>query len=341
MSQATASNAREVVLTGIKPTGMPHLGNYLGAIRPAIAASKDPKLQSIYFIADYHAITGVQDPVKLREATYQVAATWISLGLDTEQSILYRQSDVPQVCELSWLLSCLTSKGWMNKAHAYKARVAENMKEDDAEPDAGINMGLYTYPILMAADILLFDTKRVPVGRDQVQHVEISRDIASRFNHVYGETLSLPEPQLASEMAVIPGLDGRKMSKSYDNTIPLFLAEKPLRKLIMRIVTDSTPPEVAKNPADSSIFQLYEALASSEETAKLAERYATGIGWGEAKQALFERLEVQFAEARTRFDALMADTSQIDEILAVGAKRAQKRAQETILRVRRAVGIEA
>ena len=327
------------VLTGIKPTGSPHVGNLLGAIRPALRLAEQG-LDAMYFIADYHALTTVQDPKALSTLTYEVAATWLAMGLDPDRVQFYRQSDVPEIFELAWVLACFTSKGWMNKAHAYKAIVATNEASGEAEPDAGINMGIYTYPILMAADILAFDVDLVPVGKDQVQHVEIARDIAQRLNHVCGaEVLRLPQAKLEDNSAIVPGLDGRKMSKSHDNTIPLFVPSKQLKKAVNRIVTDSTPPEVPKDPDTSSIFQIYRAVASPDDTRAFAERFRTGIGWGDAKSALFERLEAELGEARTRYDALMADRPRIDALLAKGATRARVTARATIDRVRRAIGI--
>jgi tryptophanyl-tRNA synthetase len=329
----------KVALTGIKPSGVPHIGNWLGAIRPALELANRPGTRALYFIADYHALIAVQDPVALRHMTYDVAATWLALGLDPERTVIYRQSDVPEVFELSWILGCLTTKGWMNKAHAYKAAVDRNQSVGEEDSDVGINIGLYTYPVLMAADILLFDSDYVPVGKDQVQHIEIARDIAQRVNHLYGDVLTLPQAHVVENVAVLPGLDGRKMSKSYGNVIPLFLPPKQLRKLINKIVTDSTPPEQPKDPDSSHIFQIYRAVASPEQTQALAERYRTGIGWGEAKAALFDVLDAALAPARERYAELMADTAQIDGILENGARHARIVAQKTLGRVREAIGV--
>jgi tryptophanyl-tRNA synthetase len=319
----------KVAFTGIKPSGIPHVGNWLGAIRPALELASRPGMRAIYFIADYHALTAVQDPAALRQMTYDVAATWL----------VYRQSDVPEVFELTWILSCMTTKGWMNKAHAYKAAVDRNLSAGEEDADIGINIGLYTYPVLMAADILLFDSDLVPVGKDQVQHVEIARDIAQRVNHLYGDVLTLPQAHVVENVAVLPGLDGRKMSKSYGNVIPLFLPPKQLRKLINKIVTDSTPPEAPKDAESSHIFQIYRAIAAPEDTQALAERYRTGIGWGDAKAALFDALDAALAPARQRYADLMADTAQIDRILESGAQRARVIAQATLGRVRSAIGV--
>jgi tryptophanyl-tRNA synthetase len=328
------------ILTGIKPTGSPHIGNYLGAIRPALALAERADHHALYFIADYHAVTTVHDGAELAHLTREVAATWLAFGLDPERVLFYRQSDVPEIFELAWILACFTSKGWMNKAHAYKARVAENIEQKIEDEDAGISMGLFEYPVLMAADILLFDTELVPVGKDQVQHIEIARDIAQRVNHTYkAELLRLPEALVDDASAIVPGLDGRKMSKSYNNTIPLFLPQKQLRKTVMRIVTDSTPPEAPKDPETSLVFHLYRLLASPAETAALRERYRAGIGWGDAKGLLADLLEAQLAAPREKYDALMADPARLDALLARGAQRAREIAIPVMDRIRRATGI--
>ncbi len=334
--------AARTVLTGIKPTGRPHLGNLLGAIRPALGLARDPELQALYFIADYHALTTLRDPRELAELTRDVAATWIAFGLDPERVLLYRQSDIPEVFELAWILACFTPKGWMNKAHAYKACVQDNEAKGVEDLDVGVDMGLYTYPVLMAADILLFDTDVVPVGKDQKQHVEIARDIAQRLNHAYDrELLVPPEAAIREDTATVVGLDGRKMSKSYDNTIPLLAPPKKLKKLCNRIVTDSSPPEAPKDPDASSVFQLYRQFASREEIEEMAARYRSGIGWGEAKGALFEVIEREVAGPRTRYDELMANPAELDALLADGARRARERARPVLDRVRSAIGIEA
>lgn len=327
------------VLTGIKPTGAPHIGNLLGAIRPALRLAIDGT-DAMYFIADYHALTTVHDRARLAQLTREVAATWLALGLDPERVTFYRQSDVSEVFELAWILSCFTPKGWMNKAHAYKALVAANQEAGHADVDAGIGMGVYLYPVLMAADILAFDVDVVPVGKDQVQHIEIARDIAQRINYAYnGELLRLPMAKFDDATAIVPGIDGRKMSKSYDNTVPLFAPVKTLEKTIKRIVTDSTPPNVAKDPDTSTIFQIYRAVATPEESAAFAARFRAGIGWGDAKQQLFERLRSELDDARERFDALMAKPAYLDEVLAAGATRARAMARVVVDRVRNAIGI--
>jgi len=328
------------VLTGIKPTGTIHLGNLVGAIRPALRLA-DAGGEAMYFIADYHALTTVQPPdhtaADMDRLVHEIAAAWLACGLDPERVTFYRQSDIPELFELTWILQCFTSKGWMNKAHAYKALIADREGDD---VDAGINMGVYGYPMLMAADIVAFDIDQVPVGKDQVQHVEIARDIAQRINSAYGsELLRLPAAKLEEHAAVLPGLDGKKMSKSYGNVIPLFAPAKQLEKMIMKIATDSTPPDAPKDPETSTIFQIYRAVASADETRALAERYRSGIGWGDAKKLLAARVETEVAPARARFDALMADPTQIDALLAAGAAKARPIARRTLDRMRRAIGI--
>jgi len=331
------------VLTGIKPTGTPHVGNMLGAIRPAIQMAASG-LEAMYFIADYHALTTVQPPkhtaAELRTLTYEVAATWLALGLDPEKTLFYRQSDIPEIFELSWVFQCMTSKGWMNKAHAYKAIVEEKKALGETDVDAGINMGIYGYPILMAADILAFDIDLVPVGKDQVQHVEIARDIAQRINHAYNaEVLRLPRAKLDEDSMLVPGIDGKKMSKSYSNVIPIFGTPKQLEKAVKSIATDSQPPEAPKDPDTSTIFQIYRAVATPEETTAFAERYRAGIGWGDAKKTLAERIEREVGPARAKYDALMADRPAIDKLLAEGAAKARKIAGATLARVRHAIGM--
>src|SRR4051812_6670053 len=336
---AVGTRVASRVLTGIKPTGTPHVGNLLGAIRPALRLA-DEGLEAMYFIADYHALTTVQSAAEMRQLTYEVAATWLAMGLDPSKVVFYRQSDIPEIFELAWVFSCFTSKGWMNKAHAYKSIVSDKEAAGEQDVDAGINMGIYSYPILMAADIILFDVDLVPVGKDQVQHVEIARDIAQRINSAYGkDVLRLPKAKLEDNAAIVPGTDGKKMSKSYGNTIPLFAPPKQMKKVINSIVTDSTPPEAPKDPEASTIFQIFKAVASADECAALADRYRSGIGWGDAKKALADRLETELAEARARYDALMADTAKIDALLADGAAKARVTAKKTLERVRSAIGI--
>ncbi|MCP5419184.1 MAG: tryptophan--tRNA ligase [Gammaproteobacteria bacterium] len=329
----------ETVLTGITTTGTPHLGNYVGAIKPAIEASHRSDVHSFYFLADYHAIIKCQDPERIRQSTLEVAATWLAAGLDADKVIFYRQSDVPEVMELTWMLTCMTAKGLMNRAHAYKAAVADNEANEESDPDKGITMGLFSYPILMAADILLFNAHKVPVGRDQVQHLEMARDIAARFNYHYGEHFVLPEAVVDDNSAVLTGLDGRKMSKSYNNTIPVFTPEKPLRKLVLKIKTNSLEPGVPKDPDTSTLFQIYQAFAKPEETAALRERYAAGIAWGEMKQLLFEYLNTQLAEPRARYEELMRNPDHIERVLCEGAAKARERSVPFLQRLRHAIGI--
>lgn len=329
---------RSIALTGIKPTGTPHIGNYFGAIKPALALTES--YESRYFIADYHALNSERDPERLKQQTREVAATWLACGLDPEQSLVYKQSAVPETFELTTILMAFTPKGLMNRAHAYKAAVDQN-RDAGKDPDKGINMGLYTYPVLMAADILLFNANVVPVGKDQKQHIEMTVDIAETINSTYKEELLVvPEPLINETSQVIPGMDGRKMSKSYNNTIPLFLPSKKLRKMVMKIVTNSQGIEEPKEPEGCNLFGLYTLFATAEEQAALAGRYrAGGMGWGEAKQALFEAMEREIAPFRERYDALMADPTHIDRVLAEGADRAREIASQTVGRLRKAIGI--
>ena len=336
--------SKQTWLTGITTSGTPHLGNYVGAIRPAVEASHDRKRDGFYFLADYHALIKHQDPELLRRSRREIAAAWLALGLDTEHVVFYRQSDIPQIPELTWMLTCLTAKGLMNRAHAYKALVQANEDSgqdggEERDPDRGITMGLFSYPILMAADILMFGATHVPVGRDQVQHLEMARDVAQRFNHVYGEHLVLPSAVVAEDGAVLSGLDGRKMSKSYGNTIPLFETSKRLRKSIMRILTNSQEPGEPKDPHGNTVFEIHHAFATPEQSAQLAADYAAGIGWGDAKQRLFDRVEAVLAEPRERYDRLMAHPEEIDAVLADGATRARAISAPFLERLREAVGI--
>ena len=331
----------DVVLTGITTTGTPHLGNYVGAIRPTVAASHDTGMQSFYFLADYHALVKNQDPERLRQSSLEVAASWLALGLDTEQAVFYRQSDIPEIPELTWILSSITAKGLMNRAHAYKAAVTENEEAGDRDPDKGITMGLFGYPVLMTADILMFRATKVPVGRDQKQHVEMARDIAQRFNHIYGDTFALPEAVIDDNTALLSGLDGRKMSKSYNNTIPLFAPSKKLRKLIMKIKTNSLEPGEPKDTEASTVFDIYRAIATSEETAAMQRKFAEGVGWGDTKQELFEYLDAHLSGPRDEYDRLMANPGQVESILQSGAQRAREIAEPFMRKVRTAVGIRA
>ena len=328
------------VLTGIKPTGVPHLGNYVGAVRPAIAASHAPNTESFYFLADLHSLIKAQDPARTQRSTLEIAATWLAAGLDPAKVWFYRQSDVPETTELMWLLTCVAGKGILNRAHAYKAAVDRNRSEGEDE-DAGVTAGLFMYPVLMAADILIFNADRVPVGRDQVQHIEMARDFGQRFNHVYGrDWFTLPEAVVDETVATLPGLDGRKMSKSYDNTIPLFAPPAQLKKLVFSILTDSRAPGEAKDTAGSALFQLYQAFASAEETAAFAQAYADGIGWGDAKQQLLALIEREVAPMRERYETLMARPGDIEEILRDGGRRLRERyATPLLAQLRDAVGL--
>ena len=328
------------VLTGITTTGTPHLGNYVGAIRPAIAASQGADVQSFYFLADFHALIKCHDPLQVHQSTREIAATWLALGLNTDNAIFYRQSDVPEIPQLCWMLTCMAAKGLMNRAHAYKASVDANVEAGE-DPDFGITMGLYSYPILMAADILMFNANKVPVGKDQIQHIEMARDIAARFNHHYGEHFVLPEALVDDNVAVLQGLDGRKMSKSYGNTIPLFLPEKQLKKAINKIITNLLEPGEPKDPDTSTVFQIWQAFATPEQTAQMRQAFADGIAWGEAKKQLFELINGQLGEARERYEALLANPAHIEEVLQAGAQKARTYSQPLLEKLRAAVGIKA
>jgi len=329
---------KQISLTGIKPTGNPHIGNYLGAIKPALELATN--YDARYFIADYHALNSIKDGKRLKELTYEIAATWLAFGLDTDKTIFYRQSDVPETFELATFLSAFTSKGLMNRAHAYKASVAKN-QENNKEDDLGVNIGLFTYPVLMAADILLFNTNVVPVGKDQKQHIEIAADIAQTINHNYGkEVLTIPKPLINESTDLITGLDGRKMSKSYNNIIPLFLPPKKLRKLIMKIVTNSQGLEEKKDPTNCNIFSLYKLFTTKEEQDALAKRYlAGGMGWGHAKQELFEKLDLFLSPYRENYNNIIADKDSIDKVLAEGAIKARDISSETMTRLRKISGL--
>ncbi|KRA17638.1 tryptophan--tRNA ligase [Lysobacter sp. Root604] len=308
------------VLTGITTSGTPHLGNYVGAIRPAVAASRTPGVESFYFLADLHALIKVQEPERVQRSTLEIAATWLACGLEPDKVWFYRQSEIVEIPELTWFLTCVAGKGILNRAHAYKAAVDRN-RADGEDDDAAITAGLFMYPVLMAADILVFNANKVPVGRDQIQHIEMARDFAQRFNHLYGEHFALPEAAIEENVATLPGLDGRKMSKSYDNTIPLFAPRETLKKLIYSIVTDSRAPGEPKDAETSNVFQLYQAFASGAETERMRAAFADGIAWGEAKQALFERIDAEVAPQREKYETLMAKPAEIEAILRDGAQR--------------------
>ncbi|MGB3424882.1 MAG: tryptophan--tRNA ligase [Castellaniella sp.] len=330
------------VLTGITTSGTPHLGNYAGAIRPAIQASTEPGVDAFFFLADYHALIKCDDPARIARSRLEIAATWVAGGLDTDRTTFYRQSDVPEIPELCWMLNCVTAKGLMNRAHAYKASVDANTAKG-IEPDDGVTMGLFSYPVLMAADILMFNAHRVPVGRDQIQHLEMARDIAQRFNHLYGrgeDLFVLPEVQIDEAVATLPGLDGRKMSKSYDNTIPLFEGgAKALKSAVARIVTDSRLPGEPKDAEGSHLFTLYQAFSTSGQAADFRVALEGGLGWGEAKQALCERIEAQIGPMREHYADLMAHPERIEDILQAGAAKARRTATPMMARLREAVGL--
>ena len=330
---------KETVLTGVTTTGTPHLGNYAGAIRPAIAASKREDANTFYFLADYHALVKNQSPDAVHRSSLEVAATWLALGLDTDHSIFYRQTDIPEIPELMWILNAVTAKGLMNRAHAYKAAVAANEEGGSKDPDKGITMALFSYPVLMAADILLFNAHRVPVGRDQKQHVEMARDIAQRFNHNFKELFVLPEADIDDNTAVLSGLDGRKMSKSYNNTIPLFLPEKKFRKLVMKIKTNSLEPGEPKDTEGSALFEIYQAFANEAEVGAMRQKFADGIGWGDCKQELFEYLNEHLKDAREEYTRLLDDPGYVESVLKKGAERAREVAVPFMVQLRDAVGI--
>ena len=328
------------VLTGITTSGTPHLGNYAGAIRPAVQASTQPGVDAFFFLADYHALIKCDDPARVARSRLEIAATWLAVGLDPERVTFYRQSDIPEIPELSWLLTCVTAKGLMNRAHAYKASVDQNVAKG-VDPDDGVTMGLFSYPVLMAADIVMFNANKVPVGRDQIQHLEMARVIAQRFNHLYGrEYFTLPEVAIEEDVATLPGLDGRKMSKSYNNTIPLFEGgAKALRASIMRIVTDSREPGEPKDAEGSHLYTIYRAFATHEQAAAFRKQLEEGLGWGEAKQALYDHLENLLAPMRERYFDLMANPGRIEDVLQAGAAKARKLAVPMMRELREAVGL--
>ena len=325
-------------LTGITTTGTPHLGNYVGAIRPAVQASRRSGTENFYFLADYHALIKCDEPSRIQRSTMEIAACWVAAGLDPQQVFFYRQSDIPEIPELTWLLTCVTGKGVLNRAHAYKAQVDKNTAAG-ADPDTDVTAGLFMYPVLMAADILMFKAHKIPVGRDQVQHIEMARDMAQSFNHLYGEHFVLPEAALDESVALLPGLDGRKMSKSYDNIIALFAPPGQIRKQIAGIVTDSRAPGEPKEVEGSALFQIYQAFASAEETDALRKAYAQGISWGDAKQLLFEHIDAEIAPMRERYQSLIDNPAELERILQAGAEKARARATPFLAELRHAVGL--
>lgn len=332
--------SKKRVLTGVTTTGIPHLGNYVGAIRPAIRASEDENAESFLFLADYHGLIKCRDPKVIHESTQAVAATWLACGLNPERTIFYRQSDIPEIMELNWILTCIAAKGLMNRAHAYKAAVQANEAEGN-DPDQAVDLGLFCYPVLMSADILIFGANDVPVGRDQIQHVEMARDIAGRFNHVYRNLFTLPEAKIDEQVETLVGLDGRKMSKSYGNTIPLFDNEKKLQKAVNKIVTNLKEPGEPKNTDESPLFDIYQAFASEQETAAFAQALNDGLAWGEGKKVLGAKLNAELAEKRDLYYELIANPAQIEEILQAGAQKARVEARLMLDQVRDAIGIRS
>ncbi len=331
--------SKQRVLTGITTSGSPHLGNYVGAIRPAIEASRSGNYDSFFFLADYHALIKHQDPGLVHQSTLEIAAAWLALGLDTDKVTFYRQSDIPEIPELTWLLTCMTAKGMMNRAHAYKGAVQTNVEAGEDE-DAAISMGLFSYPILMAADILMFNAHKIPVGRDQIQHVEMARDIAQRFNHHYGEHFVLPAAQVDEDAAILQGLDGRKMSKSYGNTIPLFLSEKQLKKHINKINTNLLEPGEPKDPDTSAVFQIWKAFATAEQSSAMRAEFENGIAWGEAKRQLFELINDQIKQPREKYLQLLENPGQVEAVLQQGAVKARAQSAALMAKARSAVGIK-
>ena len=325
-------------LTGITTSGTPHLGNYVGSIRPSVQASLRSGVQSFYFLADYHALIKVDEPARIQRSTLEIAASWLAAGLDPERVVFYRQSDVPEIPELTWFLTCVLGKGVLNRAHAYKAAVDKNTAAG-TDADADVTAGLFMYPVLMGADILMFNAHKVPVGRDQMQHIEMARDMANSFNHRYGPHFVAPDAEIEESVATLPGLDGRKMSKSYDNTIPLFATREQLQKLINSIVTDSRAPGEPKSTEGSALFQIYQAFANTDETERLRQAFAVGIGWGDAKQLVFERIDQEIAPMRAAYQALIADPAKIEAILLAGAARARAIATPFMGQLRHAVGL--
>jgi len=330
------------VLTGITTTGTLHLGNYVGAIRPAVAASRAAGVESFFFMADFHALIKCDDPDRLAHSSRAIAATWLAAGLDADRVTFYRQSDIPEIPELTWLLTCVTAKGQMNRAHAYKAAVDAAVAAGE-EPDTHVSLGLFSYPVLMAADILMFNAHKVPVGKDQIQHIEMARDVGQRFNHLFGkgqDLFTLPEAVTDAEMELLPGLDGRKMSKSYDNVIPLFEGgSAALKEAVARIVTDSKLTGEPKDPDGQALVTIYDAFATPEQRAAFRSALREGLAWGDAKQQLVALIESQIGPMRERYAALMANPEQLEAILQAGAAKARAIAAPFLQRLRVAVGL--
>ena len=330
---------KQRILTGLKPTELPHIGNYIGAIKPAIKLTQRAN-ESFLFIADYHALNSVKDAKLLKEYVYQVAAAWLALGVDTDKVVFYKQSDIPEIFEINTILSAVTPKGLINRSHAYKAAIDKNKKLGKSDLDIGINMGLYTYPILMAADILVQKSTLIPVGKDQIQHVEITRDIAARFNHTFGDIFLLPEAYTSKETELLPGIDGQKMSKSYNNHIPLFMPSKKRRKLIMKIKTDSKTPDEPKDADNCLIYKIYKHFACKNDIEEMYLGFKNGgLGYGDAKQILFEAIEKELSSSTEKYEYLINNKQQIDNILQLGAKKARSVAQKTLKEVKQAIGV--
>ncbi len=330
---------KSIILTGITTTGTPHLGNYVGAIRQAIKSSRYSNQTSFFFLADYHALIKSKDKNLVYNSTTAVAASWLALGLNTDNTIFYRQSDIPEITELTWILNCVTAKGLMNRSHAYKSAVQINY-ENKEDVDFGVTMGLFSYPILMAADILLFRANTVPVGRDQIQHVEMARDIAQRFNHLYGKFFELPQARIDQNIDTLIGLDGRKMSKSYNNIIPIFATEKQLKKSINKIKTNLLEPGQPKDPQDSLVFQFWKAFGSEKQIKEMRQKFKTGISWGDAKQELFELINKDLAEPREKYNQLIAEPKKIESLLKEGAQKAREISLPFMKEIREAVGLK-
>ncbi|AEI35666.1 tryptophan--tRNA ligase [Francisella salina] len=333
--------SKKIVLTGITPSGTPHLGNYIGAIKPAIEMSQSNEYNCMYFIADQHSLIKLWDKKLRQQYIYEIASSWLALGLDPTKASFYRQSDIPEIMELTWIISTTTAKGLLNRAHAYKALVDQNIQEENVDPDKGITMGLFNYPVLMAADIMMFDADLVPVGKDQIQHIEIARDIANRFNHIYKkQILKAPQALTNEDSQTILGLDGRKMSKSYDNTIPIFSTEKKLRKQVMKIITNSQTPEERKDPKNCTVFAIYKSIANTAEVSSLEEKYlAGGLGWGDAKQILFEKINEYLTDAREKYDYYINNSKVVDDILNQGAEKMRPLAMSKLREIKDLIGM--
>ncbi len=326
---------RKRILTGITTTGTPHIGNYIGAIKPALELAQETD-ESFFFLADYHSIIKNQNPDDISMSVRNVALAWLASGLDTNKSYFYRQSDVPEIVELTWILNCLTAKGLMNRAHAYKAAVAENKND----PDKGINMGLFSYPVLMAADILMFDSTHVPVGADQIQHLEMTRDIAMRFNHIYKDLLTIPEPIIHNQDRVVLGQDGRKMSKSYGNVIPLLESEQNLKKAILKITTNSLEPGEPKDYKSCTVFDLFTHFGTSEQISELKQAYINGISWGDAKETLFNIINTKLSPIREKHDELIQNKDFLNDVLSDGANKVRSLAKNKISEIKDTIGIK-